>query len=514
MFDASDAPGMGRFGNGNVFGVPVQAAIITEKRILKNLDLIGARDRVLAEHRARLRYVTDRQKLLVHDGCRYGDFPHITEGLALAVLDNVHREFVPGTDHITEDGQAIDQDDVLKFQTKVRSLGTIQQVLKLVRLDPCVQVNSSTFDANPYVINVLNGVLNLETQELAPHNPVQLVTKLASVSWIPGAKCPFWESLVDAISCHDKALAAYLQRLCGYCLTGSTQEEVMPILYGAGANGKSRFLGAMRDILGSGEYALTLGTGSILNSKYHGIRCDLRQLEGMRVAFAIEVNQGQTLDEAVVKSITGGDEVSARALCQNPVQFIPQAKIIMAVNHLPGLVGNDHGIRRRIQVVPFRKRFDGSVKKEEIERQIRAEKDGLFAWMVRGFQEWRKQGLNPPEVVRKATDDYFASNDHLGEYLSERTVESPAATTPLGNLYDDYKAWAHDCVVKPLGKHQFSDLLRARGLEQDRKSSTRFWKGVALKTSSSVVQPGIFRTSTKPQPTSAETEPSSTVLPQ
>ena len=234
----------------------------------------------------------------------------------------------------------------------------------------------------------------------------------------------------------------------------------------------------------------------------------------MRVAFAIEVNQGQTLDEAVVKSITGGDEVSARALCQNPVQFIPQAKIIMAVNHLPGLVGNDHGIRRRIQVVPFRKRFDGSVKKEEIERQIRAEKDGLFAWMVRGFQEWRKQGLNPPEVVRKATDDYFASNDHLGEYLSERTVESPAATTPLGNLYDDYKAWAHDCVVKPLGKHQISDLLRARGLEQDRKSSTRFWKGVALKTSSSVVQPGIFRTSTKPQPTSAETEPSSTVLPQ
>lgn len=503
------APDVGPFGDGKVFGFPAQAATITEKRVLKNLDPIGARDRVLAVHRARLRYVTDRQKLLVHDGYRYGDFPHIAEGLVLEVLDNVHREFVPGEDHITEDGQEIGLDEVLKFQAKVRTRGMMQQVLSLACLDPGVQVKSSTFDANTYEINGLNGLLNLETLELTPHDPAQLVTKLAPVSWVPDAKSPFWEAFIDDVTCRDKELAAYLQRLCGYVLTGSTQEEVMPVLHGGGSNGKTMFLSTVRNILGSGEYALTLGTGSILNSKSHGIRCDLRQLEGARVAFAIEVNQGQTLDEAVVKSITGGDEISARALRQNPVQFVPQAKVLMAVNHLPGLVGNDHGIRRRIQVVPFRKRFDGSVKKEEIERQIQAEKDGIFAWMVRGFQDWRKKGLNTPEVVRKATEEYFASNDHLGEYLSERTVESPKGTTPVGKLHDDYKAWAHDCGVKALGKQQFGDLLRSRGLEQGRKNASRFWKGLALKTATHAI--GMESPFGMPTPPSAvDDEPAST----
>lgn len=494
--ESSPAPNAGPFGEGTGFDFTGRAATTTDKRVLKNLDPVGARDRVLAVHRTRLRYVTDRQKLLVHDGYRYGDFPHIAEGLVLEVLDNVHREFVLEKDHVTEDGQEIKQDDVLKFQAKLRTRGMIQQVLALVCLDPGVQVKSSAFDSNPYEINLLNGLLNLETQELTPHDPAQLVTKLAPVNWIPDAPCPFWEALIDEITCRDRALAAYHQRLCGYCSTGSTQEEVMPILYGGGSNGKSRYLAALRDILGPGEYALTLGTGSILNSKYHGIRCDLRLLEGMRTVFAIEANKSSTLDQAVVKTIVAADEISARALRQNPVQFVPQAKIIMAVNHLPALVGNDHGMRRRIQVVPFRKRFNGSVKKEEIEGRIKAEKDGIFAWMVRGFQEWRKQGLNPPEVVLEATEEYFATNDHIGGYLNERTVESPEATAPVGDLHKDYEAWAHDCGLKPLGKHQFSDLLRARGLEQDRKNSTRFWKGVALKASPMIVQPSPFGAAT------------------
>jgi len=451
------------------------------KRIVKTLDPVGASARVLAVHRARLRYVTDRQTLLVHDGQRFGDYPHLTEGLALNVLTNVYREYEPGMLHVTEDGKIAEELDFTKFQAKLRTRGMIQQVLKLGRLDPTIHVKSSEFDANPYELNVRTGVLNLEALEFATHNPSQLVTKMAPVSWRPDAECPFWESFIDEITCHDKELAAYLQRKCGYCLSGSTKEEVMPILYGGGANGKSLYLGTLRNILGSGEYALTLGTGSILNSKYHGIRCDLRQLEGARVAFAIEVNQGQTLDEAVVKAITGGDEVSARALRQNPVQFVPQAKVLMAVNHLPGLVGNDHGIRRRIQVVPFRKKFDGSVSKEEIERKIIAEKDGIFAWMVRGFKDWQAQGLNPPEVVRKATEDYFRVNDHIGTYLSERTVKDLECSTEVKHLYEDYKIWADDAGVNAIGKQQFNDLIESRGLSRKPSNGKMRWYGIAIK---------------------------------
>jgi putative DNA primase/helicase len=451
---------------------------------LKNLDPVGARDRVLDKHHQRMRFLTDRQKLLVHDGRRYGNFPHLAEGMTLEVLKKVHLEFIPGMLHVDEYGEKVDSKAVLKFQAQVRTVGMTQQVLKLARLDSRIHALSKEFDANPYAINLENGLFDLQSQTLTPHNPSQLVTKLAPVSWIPDAQCAFWEDFIDEITCGDKELAAYLQRLCGYCLSGSTQEEVLPILYGVGANGKSLYLGTMRDLLGSGEYSHTLSPDSILNSRSYGIPYEHRQLEGKRVALAIEVNRGSTLNEATVKSLTGGDETSGRAIGENPVQFKPQATIIMAVNHLPGLVGSDRGLKRRLQVVPFKANFDGKTRKEEIERQIMAQKEGVFAWMVRGFQAWLGKGLNPPEIVLKATEEYFQVNDHIGTYLAERTVADANAKTPVKHLFDDYVTWARDSGLKPLGKIQLGDLLRSRGVEQDRKKDIRFWVGLALNLAS------------------------------
>jgi putative DNA primase/helicase len=130
--------------------------------------------------------------------------------------------------------------------------------------------------------------------------------------------------------------------------------------------------------------------------------------------------------------------------------------------------------------VPFKANFDCTIRKEEIESQIMAEKEGVFAWMVRGFKEWQAQGLNPPEVIRKATEAYFQVNDHIGTYLADRTVADANAKMPVKHLHEDYKAWALDSGLKPLGKKQLGDLLRSRGFEQDRSGLTRFWKGLAL----------------------------------
>jgi len=451
------------------------------KRIIMSLDEFGAAKRVFKAHGNRFRFITDSQSLVTWDGARYGPFPHLAEGLAKDVMEKIQFDYIDGYFHVTEDGLEVERADVTKFQKKARTLSMIRKALNLVRLAPKVQVKAGAFNENRYEINCLNGLLSLETETIAPHDPNQLVTKLAPVRWNPGAPCDFWRTCIEEIALGDKDLVAYLQRLFGYCLTGSTQEEVMPIFYGTGANGKSLCLGTLRMIMGSGEYAITLGTGSILNSNFHGIRCDLRQLEGARVAFAIEVNHGSTLDEAVVKAITGGDEISARAMRENPVQFTPQVKILMAVNHLPGFVGNDRGIRRRLQVIPFNHQYDGTVPKEVIERKLAAEAEGIFAWAVAGFHEWQKQGLNPPEVVRKATQEYFQKNDHIGMYLAERTVETPNAMTPVRMLFDDYRAWSRDFCVQALGLHQFGELLRSRGIAQDRTSSERVWKGIAIR---------------------------------
>lgn len=451
------------------------------KKIVKNFDEVGASQRVLAACQDRLRFLTDRKTLFAWDGSRHGEFAHISRKMALDALDKVHREFEEGRIHITNDGQPVEWEDFLKFQGKVRSLGMINKALALASLAPRIQVTSREFDADQYEINLQNGLFNLDTLKLAPHHPSQLVTKLAPVTWVPDAPCPFWDAFIEQVTCRDKDLAEYIQRLAGYCLTGSTQEEVMPILYGSGANGKSLFLNTLLRILGSTEYGLTLSSEAILNSNTYGIQYYHRQLEGKRLATATETDQGKTLREAVTKTAVAGDEISGRGIGKDPVQFRPRAKIVLGVNHLPALTSTDHATRRRLQVVPFRKQFDGSVKKEALERQVGDEIAGIFAWAVRGFQEWRKQGLNPPKVVLEATAAYFEANDHIGTYLKERTETVAGATIPVKLLYADYKAWSQDCGADHLGMHKLSDLLKSREIQQGRTTSARVWLGIALK---------------------------------
>lgn len=451
------------------------------KRTLRTLDEFGVVERFIDAHGDKVKYLTDSRELLTWDGIGYGKNPHIAERLAKEVINNLHLEFTEGEFHVDTDGKELTKADMDKFQAKARSTGMIKKTLSLLRTFDSINCEAKDFDADIYKLNCLNGLLDLETGEIEEHSPTQLVTKCAPVRWNSDAEAPAWEKFIAEVTCEDKELAAYLQRLVGYCLSGSTQEEAMPILYGNGANGKSILLSRIRAILGSREYALTLGTSSILNSNFHGIRADLRQLEGARVAFAIEVNRGATLDEAVIKALTGGDEISARAMRKNPVQFKAQAKILMAVNHLPGFTGNDRGIKRRLQVIPFLAEFDGTVRKEELEGKLAAESEGILVWAVAGFQEWRKQGLNAPEIVLNATEEYFRTNDHIGSYLDERTEKKSGALTPLRMAFEDYEAWANSACVKSVGLHRFGELMSSRGFMQKRNTSFRYWDELQLK---------------------------------
>lgn len=450
------------------------------KRVLRNLDEFGLVARVLRDCGDCMKFQTDSGRLVTWNGQRFGDCPHIAGQLVKDVIAKIVAEFRDGDLHVDERGEVVERQDLLQFQKRSSSYGVVQKVLKALQLASTIQCKAADFDADNYLINLENGVLDLRSGVLTSHNSSQLHMKLAPVKWVAEAMCPAWEEFVQKITCGDRELAAYLQRLVGYCLSGSTQEEVLPILHGSGANGKSVFLSRIRKLLGSGEYAITLGTGSILSSSFHGVRCDLRQLEGPRVALAIEANKGSRLDEAVLKALTGGDEISARAMRENPVQFIPHAKILMAVNHLPGFEGNDRGIRRRLQVVPFKHEFDGSVRKEEVDGKLDAEAEGILAWAVVGFQEWQKQGLNPPEAVVQATLAYFEASDNIGEFLSERTSRGVGYKTPLRSLYADYVDWSKQACTDCAGPHRFTQLLLERGYAQGRDRNCRYWKELAI----------------------------------
>lgn len=452
-----------------------------KKNVLHTLDEFGLAERFIDAHGDKVKYLIDSRELLIWDGTRYGKFTHIVDKLVKNMIENMHLEFKEDELNITTAGQQVEKSDLEKFQAKSRSAGAIKKTVMLLRCSDRIYCRRTDFDADSYSLNCLNGLLNLETGNIEPHNPNQLVTKLAPVEWNPNAICPEWDDFINAITCNNKPLAEYLQRLIGYFLSASTQEEVIPILYGNGANGKSITIKCLMLILGSKEYALTLAITSILKSNYHGIRCDLRQLEGVRTAFAIEVNRGSTLDEAVIKGIASGDEISARSMRENNVQFTPRAKIIMAVNHLPSFTGTDRGIRRRLQVVPFNAEFDGSVGKEDLEQKLAAESEGILAWAIAGFKEWRKHGLNPPAIVRNATADYFTANDHIGNYINDRVVKNTAASTPLRMVFEDYEHWTRANCVQSVGLHRFGELIRSKGFVQKRNNACRCWDGLQLK---------------------------------
>lgn len=453
-----------------------------EKRVIPSLDEFGIADRVQNEHGHLIRYLTDAKVLMVHDGHRYGAFAHIIEKKIKDVIESLHLEWDGKALHVTRQGTPVELEEHKAFRSNVRKFSTIGKTIKLLRLPPELQAISNNFDADIYALNTLNGVLNLDTGEITPHHPGQLVTKLAPVSWEPHAECVSWEKFLGEITCGDKELEAYLQRLMGYGLSGSTQEEVMAIFYGKGANGKSVFLNHFRKMLGSGEYVRTLGAESLLSSKHHGIRADLFQLQGIRLALAIEVNAGRTFDLAMLKSLTGGDEINAEAKFKNPTQFVPTAKIIMAVNHLPGLTNIDHALKRRVHVVPFHHRFKGDVRKEDIERKFDAEMSGILRWAVEGFQAWRTEGLNPPQIVRDATEAYFASQDHIGQFLEERTVRVSGQRTPVRMMFESYEDWTRASGVQSVGLHRFGDLLRSKGFVQVRDNSTRYWADLVLRS--------------------------------
>ena len=447
---------------------------------IESLDEFGIATRCFQKFGDRLRYLVDASTLLAWDGTRYCRQRHVAEALVKDVVEHLGEEFDRNAITTTADGEVVTGKDFDKFLVKARSKGMIEKAIWHLRLNPEIQCKLADFDADSYKLNCVNGLLDMRSKILTPHAPDQLVTKIAPISWDPDKNCPNWVKFIEEITCGDADLAKYLQRLFGYCLSGSTQEEVLPILHGCGANGKSIFLSRLRAILGP-EYSLTLGTGSILNSRFHGIRCDLRQLEGVRAAFVIEANKGQALDEAVIKSLTGGDEISARAMRENPVQFKPKAKILMAVNHLPGFVGNDNGIHRRLQIVPFLAKFDGKLRKEEIEAQFAAEAEGILNWAVQGFQSWLEKGLEPPQCVRDATEKYFADSDQLADFLQERTASASEKKVPIRMLFESYTEWANSSCTKPLGLHQFGELMRSRGFIQVRDRTARYWSGLALR---------------------------------
>jgi putative DNA primase/helicase len=453
---------------------PAPPSVITGGYSLSDL---GNARRLVAQHGQDLRYSYRQKAWYVWDGRVWAeDFAGEVERRAKDVIRGLYQE--AGRTPDLEERKRLAQ-----FALKSEEARKIIAIVRLAQSEAGVPVQPEELDANPWLLNVANGTLDLRTGELQPHRREDLITCLAPVAYEPEAECEEWEKFLYRIQANNAAKCFFLQQALGYTLTGSTREQCLFILWGHGRNGKSTLLNAVRKILGN--YARHTPTETLLARNKGGeIPADVARLDGPRFVTASEVDKGRRLAESLIKELTGQDTVSARFLWGHFFDFQPQFKLFISTNNKPQVRGTDDAIWRRIHFVEFPVQIPKEECDTDLPDKLLAEAPGLLAWMVRGCMDWYKHGLEVPEEVRQATAAYRAEMDALQEFLEDACLVGPGLSATAKALYEAYTDWAGDQGIKEkdqLKQRTFGIMLAERGFAKDKGTAgQRLWRGLGL----------------------------------
>ena len=293
-----------------------------------------------------------------------------------------------------------------------------------------------------------------------------------------GADCPHWLNFLKVVTADNVDLQAYLARVSGYCLSGSTREQVFFFLHGSGANGKSVFLKILAWILR--DYAATATADTFTN---RGPARHLTELAGLRAARLVLVSEteaGEGWAEARIKSVTGGETIRANFMHKDHFEFTPQFKLMVAGNHRPSLGDAGEAMRRRLHVIPFGVTIAPGDRDPHLGDILKAEADGILGWMIKGCADWQRTGLMPPAIVSGAADEYFAAEDHIGQWLEDCCQTGPALRASSKALYASWSAWARNGGFEPQSTRALGEALRSRGFQPGKVGLDRGWIGLAI----------------------------------
>jgi putative DNA primase/helicase len=302
-------------------------------------------------------------------------------------------------------------------------------------------------------------------------DPLDYITKQTGCRSAPiGTPHPLWTAFLDRVTNHNKDLQAFLQRWCGYCCTGETTEHVFVFVYGTGANGKGTFINTIADVLG--DYATTAHVGTFLASRNEHHPTDVAKLRGARLVIAQETEKGRRWDETKIKTLTGGDKVTARFMRQDFFDFDPKFKLMISGNHKPQLNNVDEAIRRRLLIIPFTVQIPLAERDPQLRNKLRAEWPAILRWMIDGCLQWQKRGLAPPDIVRTTTAEYFTDQDTIGEWLEECTEFDRSAFARTLELFASWKTWADNRQFRVGSVKSLSESLDAHnGLKKGKNDA-------------------------------------------
>ena len=445
---------------------------------------VGNGQRLVARHGRDLRYCAPLATWFLWDGKRWRpDTGNTVRELAKETARSIFAEAALFAD---EDKQK----EVVKHAFASERDRALRAMLWCAESAPGIPVAQADLDADPWLLNVQNGTLDLRTGELREHRREDLLTHLCPVEYDPEAawdyRSDLWAEFLQRVTCGDRDLQQFLQQVAGYALTGSTREEKLLFVYGPARSGKSTFLGALQATLGD-DYAHTCDFEAFLKRKpTGGPKDDLANMAGKRLVVSIETDDGARLAEGLIKQLTGGDRVRARRLYANSFEFLPQFKLFLAANDRPKARDDDDALWERILEVPFPNTIPREERNPEVKEALcdpARSGAAILAWAVSGCLAWQRDGLQVPEVVELSTAAYRDSMNPLGDFIGERCILAPEAWVPSAALFDAYRTWAQEQGLRhTMTAKQVGEKLRGMGCEQERagQPQQRGWRGIGL----------------------------------
>jgi len=447
------------------------------------LDDIGNGQRFAKMHGHRLRHCSTKKSWMENDGRRWVK-DESSEADRLAKI--TARSIINEADSEENDDK---RERILKHAVSTFKNAKRKTMIEDAISEPGMNIKATDFDKDPYLFNVENGTLDLRTGELKPHNPDDLITKLANVVFNPNAQCPLFLEFLQKTFTGDTELIECMQRAFGYSLTGNTREQTFFIGYGGGSNGKSTLLQAVKRIMG--DYAIEAEPATIMVQKQEKMATDIADLHNIRLVITSESNDTQRLDEAKIKKMTGGEDLTGERKFEHPFKFKPQFKLFLATNHLPTIRGTDHSIWRRIVTVPFNTKFwkdgEGDAGIPELKadprflEKLEAESSGILNWLLEGCLKWQQSGLTIPAAVQEMKAEYRQEQDVLSDFLATHCFIGTGFQATAKDIYARYEHWCEMEGIKPISSTMMGKRLKEKGLVSHRKNTGKEWHGIKLK---------------------------------
>lgn len=429
---------------------------------------VGNAERFVDQHGARLRYCHKFGRWLVWNG-RFWDMDQ-TGGapvyqMAIETVRNMRVE-------AAEMPRGQDRTYLWQWAGKCEARSKLENMIGLAKMARGIPVTPEEMDLDRDTLVCANGTFYFNSSEFheGHFDPSALATKGLEIAYNPNADCPLWEKFLET-AIPDEDVRDYVWKAAGYTLTGSTDEQTFFFLYGPGGNGKSTFMEVVMAVMG--RYAVKTPTESfIVRKSDRGPRNDIARLQGARLVVASEMAEGSRLDEQLIKDITGKDKLTARFLNQEFFDFRFDGKVWMFGNHKPGIRGTDTGIWRRPALIPFTTVVPEEQRvKDLMDQIIAAELPGVLNWMIEGYKLYRATGLEKPQAVLAALEDYRVEQDVIGSFLAECTVSKPYASVPAAKMYLAYKQWSEANGEYVKSNARFGKELKERGVKSHRTSA-------------------------------------------